>query len=208
MKVVIIGAGFAGLKVARSLNNKPGIEVLLIDRFNFHQFQPLFYQVATANLDASNISFPLRKLFQRSTNVRIRMAIVNSIEQDQNKLTTDIGDITYDQLVIATGADTNYFGNQQLMDITYPMKSTTEALQIRHHLLQNLEEILTTTDPLERERKMTIVVVGAGPTGVEMSGALAEMKHYNLPGDYPEVDFREMKIILLEGGGETLGPMS
>ena len=208
MKVVVIGAGFAGLKVARSLNNKPGIEVLLIDRFNFHQFQPLFYQVATANLDASNISFPLRKLFQRSTNVRIRMAIVNSIEQDQNKLTTDIGDITYDQLVIATGADTNYFGNQQLMDITYPMKSTTEALQIRHHLLQNLEEILTTTDPLERERKMTIVVVGAGPTGVEMSGALAEMKHYNLPGDYPEVDFGKMKIILLEGGGETLGPMS
>ena len=138
MKVVVIGAGFAGLKVARSLNNKQGIEVLLIDRYNFHQFQPLFYQVATAGLDASNISFPLRKLFQRSINVRIRMAVVNSIQQDQNKITTDIGDITYDQLVIATGADTNYFGNQQLMDTTYPMKSTTEALQIRHHLLQKL----------------------------------------------------------------------
>ncbi len=208
MKVVIIGAGFAGLKVARGLNNVSGIEVLLLDQYNYHQFQPLFYQVATAGLDASNISFPLRKLFQRSKNVRIRLAKVLSVEIASNKLTTDIGDIEYDQLIIATGADTNFFGNKQLMEHTYPMKSTTEALQIRHHLLKNFEEVLSTTDDEERQRKMNIVIVGGGPTGVEMSGAIAEMKIHNLPGDYPEIDFSQMQIILLEGGGETLGPMS
>ncbi len=208
MKVVIIGAGFAGLKVARGLNNVSGIEVLLLDQYNYHQFQPLFYQVATAGLDASNISFPLRKLFQRSKNVRIRLAKVLSVEIASDKLTTDIGDIEYDQLIIATGADTNFFGNKQLMEHTYPMKSTTEALQIRHHLLKIFEEVLTTKDALEKQRKMNIVVVGGGPTGVEMSGAIAEMKIHNLPGDYPEIDFSQMNIILLEGGGETLGPMS
>ncbi len=208
MKVVIIGAGFAGLKVARCLNNVNGFDVLLLDQYNYHQFQPLFYQVATAGLDASNISFPLRKLFQRSKNVRIRLAKVQSIEIGINKLTTDIGDINYDQLIIATGADTNFFGNKQLMEHTYPMKSTTEALQIRHHLLKNFEEVLSTTDDEERQRKMNIVIVGGGPTGVEMSGAIAEMKIHNLPGDYPEIDFSQMQIILLEGSGETLGPMS
>jgi NADH dehydrogenase len=185
-----------------------GIDVLLLDQYNYHQFQPLFYQVATAGLDASNISFPLRKLFQKSNNVRIRLAKVQSMDLLTNKLTTDIGEIDYDQLIIATGADTNFFGNKQLMEYTYPMKSTTEALQIRHHLLKNFEEVLTTQDALEKQRKMTIVVVGGGATGVEMSGAIAEMKIHNLPGDYPEIDFSQMQIILLEGGGETLGPMS
>ena len=144
MKVVIIGAGFAGLKVARSLNNVQGIEILLLDQYNYHQFQPLFYQVATAGLDASNISFPLRKLFQKSKNVRIRLAKVESINVGANKLYTDIGELDYDKLIIATGADTNFFGNKQLVEHTYPMKSTTEALQIRHHLLKNFEEVLST----------------------------------------------------------------
>ena len=208
MKVVIIGAGFAGLKVARCLNNKQGIEVTLLDRFNFHQFQPLFYQVATANLDASNISFPLRKIFQKSTNVRIRVSKMISIDTSQNKVNTETGIIDFDKLVIASGADTNFFENKQLIEHAFPMKSTTEALQIRHWLIQNFEEMLVTTDEIERERKMTVVICGGGPTGVEMSGAIAEMKRYNLPPDYPEIDFSKMRIILVEGSANTLNPMS
>src|SRR5882762_6305561 len=124
MKVVIIGGGFGGLKVARKLSRKTGFNVTLIDRFNFHQFQPLFYQVATAGLDASNISFPLRKAFQKSKNIRVRMAEVQQILTAQNKVVTNIGEFDYDSLVIATGADTNFFGNQNLVDHTLPMKST------------------------------------------------------------------------------------
>lgn len=208
MKVVIAGGGFAGMKLARSLNNKAGFEVLLIDRFNYHQFQPLFYQVATASLDASNISFPLRKAFHKSKNVRIRMAKILEIVGEENRLVTDLGDIEYDILVLATGADTNFFGNKQLMENAFPMKSTVEALQLRHRLLLNFEDVVVSNDLLEIERLMTVVIVGGGPTGVELSGAIAEMKKYVLPCDYPEVDFKKMKIYLLEGGPETLGNMS
>lgn len=208
MKIVIIGAGFAGLKLARSLNNKPGFEVLLIDKFNYHQFQPLFYQVATAALDASNISFPLRKAFHKSKNVRIRLASVLEIQPQNKVLIADTGDIPYDILVIATGADTNFFGNQQMMENAFPMKSTIEALQIRHRLIQNFEDILIAKDPEQVKRLMTIVIVGGGATGVEMAGSIAEMKRYVLPADYPEIDFKEMKIYLMEGGPKTLGMMS
>src|ERR1700712_2782648 len=141
MKVVILGAGFGGLKLARKLNNKAGFDVTLIDRFNYHQFQPLFYQVATAALDASNISFPLRKAFHKSNNVRIRLTTVEGVNPAENKILTDTGEIEYDQLVIATGADTNYFGNQKMKECTFPMKSTLEALQIRHRLIQNFENV-------------------------------------------------------------------
>jgi NADH:ubiquinone reductase (H+-translocating) len=208
MKVVIIGAGFAGLKLARSLNNKPGFEVLLIDKFNYHQFQPLFYQVATAALDASNISFPLRKAFHKSKNVRVRLATVEEIQPENKIIITDTGDIPYDIVVIASGADTNWFGNQQMMENAFPMKSTVEALQIRHRIIQNFEDVVIAKDAAQVKRLMTIVIVGGGPTGVEMAGAIAEMKRYVLPSDYPEIDFKEMKIYLLEGGPATLGPMS
>ena len=208
MKIVVIGAGFAGLKFARSLNNKPGFEILLLDKYNYHQFQPLFYQVATAGLDASNISFPLRKAFQKSKNVRIRLAQVQSVNTHEQLVQTDIGDFEYDKLVIASGADTNWFGNQKLIDNAFGMKSTVEALQIRHRLLLNFEDVFKTSDPLEIRRLMTIVVVGGGPTGVELAGAIAEMKRYVLPRDYPELDFKTMHIYLLEGGPRTLGPMS
>src|SRR5882762_8350895 len=140
MKVVIIGGGFGGLKVARKLSRKTGFNVTLLDRFNFHQFQPLFYQVATAGLDASNISFPLRKAFHKSKNVRIRLGELREVLPAENKIVTDNGDIDYDALVIATGAGTNFFGNQQLAARAFPMKSTIEALQIRNHLIQNLED--------------------------------------------------------------------
>jgi len=208
MKVVIVGAGFGGLKLARKLNNKAGFEVVLVDRFNHHQFQPLFYQVATAGLDASNISFPLRKIFHKTNNVHIRLATLKEVVGAQNKIVTDIGDISYDVLVLAMGAGTNYFNNPQIEANTVPMKSTYEALQLRYRLLQNFEKALILNDPEELKRRMNIVIVGGGPTGVELSGALAEMKKYILPKDYPELDFSQMNIYLLEGGGKTLATMS
>lgn len=208
MKVVIAGAGFGGLRLARKLNNKAGFEVILIDRFNYHQFQPLFYQVATAGLDASNISFPLRKVFQKSRNVKIRMAEIREIVPADNKLITGREEIIYDILVLATGARTNFFGNKQLLENAFPMKSTADALQIRHRLLQLFEEAHTVTAKEELQRMMNVVVVGGGPTGVELSGALAEMKKYVLPKDFPELDFSKMNIYLLEGTGKTLASMS
>ena len=208
MKVVIVGAGFGGLRLARKLNNKPGFEIVLVDRFNHHQFQPLFYQVATAGLDASNISFPLRKIFHRSRNVKIRLATVKEIVPNESKIITDMEEISYDVLVLAMGADTNFFNNELLKAHAAPMKSTVEALQLRYRILQNFEEALTVSDANEMQRRMNIVIAGGGPTGVELSGALAEMKRYVLPKDYPELDFSKMNIYLLEGGPKTLAVMS
>ena len=208
IKLVIVGAGFAGLKLARKLNNKPGFDVLLIDKFNYHQFQPLFYQVATAALDASNISFPLRKAFQKSRNVRIRVEEVKELVASRQKIITETEEISYDILVLALGADTNFFGNQNVATNAFPMKSTVEALQIRHRLVQNFEDALLAKDPLQLQKLLNIVIVGGGPTGVEVSGALAEMKRYVLPKDYPEIDFTKMNIYLLEGGERTLASMS
>ena len=208
MKVVIIGGGFGGLKLARKLSKKKGFDITLIDRFNFHQFQPLFYQVATAGLDASSISFPLRKVFHSEKSVHFRMAEVKSIDIAQKKVITDPEEFTYDILVLATGADTNFFGNEELMRCSYPMKSTVEALQIKYRLLKNIEDALYAKDAKELESLMTIVVVGGGPTGVEMSGAIADMRRFVFPKDYPELDFNKMKIYLLEGSPKTLGTMS
>lgn len=208
MKVVIVGAGFGGLRLARKLNNKPGFEVVLVDRYNYHQFQPLFYQVATGGLDASNISFPLRKVFQKSKNVKIRLASLKEVVHSAHKIITDAEEITYDMLVLALGADTNFFNNEEIEANTFPMKSTVEALQLRYRLLQNFEKALTVTDANELQSLMNIVAVGGGPTGVEVAGALAEMKKYVLPKDYPELDFSRMNIYLLEGGEKTLSAMS
>jgi len=208
MKIIIVGGGFGGLKLARNLSNKKGIEILLIDKFNYHQFQPLFYQVATAGLDASNIAFPLRKAFQHSKNIRIRITDLKEIVAAENKIITGTGEEQYDILVLATGADTNFFGNQQLEKHAFPMKSTVEALQLRFKLVQNFEDALTAKNEEDLQRLMNIVVVGGGPTGVEISGALAEMKKYVLPKNYPELDFSKMNIFLLEGTQKTLGHMS
>ncbi len=208
MKLIILGAGFGGLRLARLLSNTQGIEITLIDRFNYHQFQPLFYQVATAGLDASNISFPLRKAFQKSKNVRIRMAEVERIDTSAKQVITNEDTYNYDYLVIATGASTNFFGNKNLEEHAFPMKSTVEALQLRHKLIHNFEDALHADDKEELQRLMNVVVVGGGPTGVELSGAIAEMKKYVLPKDYPELDFSMMNIYLLEGGDKTLAAMS
>ena len=200
MKIVLIGAGFGGLRLARKLNNQKGIEVILIDRFNHHQFQPLFYQVATAGLNGSDISFPLRKVFHNSKNVRVRLTEFTQLHPQDNSITTSEGNIKYDQLVIATGAGTNFFGNTQFEKFTWPMKSTVEAMEVRNHILKNFEDALMETNALQKQRLLNIIVVGGGPTGVELSGAIAEMKKYVLPKDYPELDFNAMNIFLLEGG--------
>ena len=208
MKVIIVGGGFAGLTLARKLNNKSGFEVTLLDKYNYHQFQPLFYQVATAALDASNISFPLRKVFHKTRNVHVRLGELQEVVPSRNIIRTNIGEMEYDVLVLATGADTNFFGNMQLQENAFPMKSTVEALQLRHRLIQNFEDALLAKDEEERNRLMTIVVVGGGPTGVELSGAIAELKRYVLPKDYPELDFNKMNIYLVEGMSRTLAAMS
>lgn len=208
MKIVIAGAGFAGLQLARKLNNRKGIEVWLIDKINYHQFQPLLYQVATGGLDASNISFPLRMVFQKSKNVHIRLAEIKEIIPRENKLVTDTGIFYYDVLVIATGAGTNFFNNANIEKFSFPMKSTVEALRLRHHLVENFEKAVTEINSPAFEKYMNIVVVGAGPTGVELSGALAEMRSHILPKDYAELDFTKLKIYLVEAGSKTLAAMS
>ena len=205
--IVIIGAGFAGLKLARTLNNHPNYSITLIDKNNFHQFQPLFYQVAMANLDASNISFPLRNIFEKSNNIRIRVANVKNINIKKNEVETSSGTIRYDYLVIATGASTNYFGNTDVEKNVFPMKTTYEALQIRNTLLQHFEDAIT-ANISKTKILLSVVIVGGGPTGVELSGALAEMKTDSLPLEYPELNFDDMKIYLLEGTGKLLSSMS
>lgn len=205
-KIVIIGAGFAGLRLARKLKNK-NFEVWLIDKNNYHQFQPLFYQVATSGLEPSSIAFPLRKVFQGQKNIHVRCTEVMSINSNAKSISTGIGDITYDYLVIATGAGTNFFGNKLVEENALPMKSVSEALNLRNTILQNLEDALVASKDA-KEALMNIVIVGGGPTGVEVSGALAEMKRNVLPMDYPELDFNAMNIYLVEAGPKTLGVMS
>jgi NADH dehydrogenase len=206
-RVVIVGAGFGGLVFAQKLA-KQDFQIVLIDKNNYHQFQPLFYQVAMAGLEPSSISFPLRKIFQHTPNVHIRITKVNALDTSKQSITTDLGEISYDYLVLGLGTDTNFFGNQNMMDKAIPMKSVSEAIFLRNRVLQNLEDALTTEDPLEREGLMNMVVVGGGPTGVEVSGTLAEMKKIILPKDYPELDFKLMKIYLFESSPEVLEVMS
>jgi len=205
--IVIIGAGFAGLKLARQLNNNKHYKITLIDKNNYHQFQPLLYQVATANLDASNVSFPLRTIFKHSKNVSVRITELKSINTANNTIETDTGTIEFDYLVIATGADTNYFGNDELSKNAFPMKSTLEALQLRNRIIQVFETASICKDELELQKLLTIVVVGGGPTGIELSGALAEIKHEKLPGEYPELNINKVKILLLEGSSGLLSAM-
>lgn len=206
-KIVIIGAGFAGLRLARKLSKLKQFEIWLIDKNNYHQFQPLFYQVATSGLEPSSISFPLRKLFQNKKNVYLRCATVTNINAEQNFIETTVGTIDFDFLVIANGATTNYFNNEQIKSNAFPMKSVSEALYIRNQILQNIEHALI--QPKEKQNEyLSVAIVGAGPTGVELSGALAELKRKILPKDYPELDFTKMTITLIEAAPRVLAAMS
>lgn len=207
-RVVIIGAGFGGLQLAEKLSQQDDFEVILIDKNNYHQFQPLFYQVAMAGLEPSSIVFPLRKVFQNKPNVHVRVTKVTKIRPEANLIETQLGNIEYDYLVLGIGADTNFFGMKNIIDKAFPMKTVSEAIALRNRVLQNFEEAITTDNDEERRALMTMVVVGGGPTGVELSGTLAEMKTHVLPKDYPELDFNLMQVYLVESGGELLGPMS
>ena len=205
-KIVIIGGGFAGLQLAKSLNNKRK-KVIVIDRVNHHMFQPLFYQVACGRIEPSNISFPFRKIFQRSRNVQYRMTDVQKILPEQNKIITEDAEFTYDKLVIATGCKTNFFGNRKMEHLTFGMKNTQEAIAIRNHVLLTFEKLI-----IERKRSddgnWNIVIVGSGPTGVELAGAFAEMKKDILPRDYPNMNFDHLNIILVSSTSTPLSVMS
>ena len=207
-RVVIVGAGFGGLALARNLSKNADIQVVLIDKNNYHQFQPLFYQVAMAGLEPSSIAFPLRKVFQSKKNVHIRVTEVTRINTAQNNIETPFGTIDYDFLVLALGATTNFFGMQNIMDYALPMKSISEAIALRNKLLQNFEDAVTAENEDIKCGLLNVVVVGGGPTGVEVSGMLAEMKKHILPKDYPEIDFDAMQIYLFESSAEVLEAMS
>ncbi|CCG98425.1 FAD-dependent pyridine nucleotide-disulfide oxidoreductase [Fibrella aestuarina BUZ 2] len=207
-RVVIIGAGFGGINLARGLANRPEFQVVLINKHNYHEFQPLYYQVATAGLEASSILFPLRAALGNNPNVHIRVTCMTNIRAEEKIIDTDIGPIPYDFLVLAMGADTNFFGQQNIIDRALPMKSVQEAIALRNRFLQNFEEALSVETAEELDGLMDVVVVGGGPTGVELCGTLAEMRKTVLPRDYPELDFKGMDIHLIESGGELLGPMS
>ena len=204
--LIIIGGGFAGLQLARSLGNS-AFHITLIDQQNHHQFQPLYYQVASARLEPSNISFPFRKVFQHEHSVEFRLAKVLSIEPQQNEITTSIGVMQYDYLVIATGCTTNFFGNKNIEANSLAMKTTEEAIEIRNHILLNFENIMAQGNTNDAAA-MTIALVGAGPTGVELAGSFAEMKKKVLPRDYPNADFSALRIVLIEGSPNTLANMS
>jgi NADH dehydrogenase len=205
--VVIIGGGFGGLQVAKKLKDKP-VDVLMLDKHNYHTFQPLLYQVAMGALESESIAFSLRKNFDRQKNFRFRIAEVLKVNAESNTIDTTIGPIAYDYLVIATGSTTNFFGNKEIEKFSMPMKSIPEALNLRYSILQNIEEALLKTSKDEREALLTFVLVGAGPTGVELSGSLAELRNHVLSKDYPELKKEEMKVYLVDFLPKVLGPFS
>lgn len=206
-RILIIGGGFGGIELTKKLKDKE-VDVVMIDRHNYHTFQPLLYQVATGGLEPDSIAFPLRKIFKDQKNFKFRVAEAEEISPQNNTVHTSIGDFTYDYLVLATGSETNFFGQKEVEHNSMPMKSIPEALNLRSLILQNFEEAVTETNPQKQDALMNFVVVGAGPTGVETAGALAELKAHVLPKDYPELDISKMDIYLVEGLGKVLPPMS
>ncbi len=205
-KIIVIGGGFAGLQFIKNL--KKGLyDIMLFDRLNHHQFQPLFYQVATSQIEPTSITFPLRKVFQKRKDVSIRYAEVLSVSPDKNSISTTAGDFNYDFLVIASGGKTNFYGNENIMKNALSLKSTYEAMKIRNVILENFEKIINAGAGYQ-DGLFNIVVVGGGPTGVELSGAFAEIKRDILPKDFSGIDFSRLNIFLLEGGKHTLNSMS
>ena len=205
-KIIVIGGGFAGIQFIKKIDDTL-FDVLLIDKINHHQFQPLFYQVATSQLEPASISFPLRNIFKSKKNLQIRLAEVLSIDSVNNKIETTIGEFFYDYLVIAIGCTTNFFGNDEIRSHAFTLKTTYDAINIRNHILQTFEDIIS-AETSDREGLLNLTIVGAGPTGVELAGAFAEIKNNILPKDYPDIDFTHFKINLIEGSKDTLNSMS
>lgn len=206
-RVVIVGGGFGGIQLAKSLRDKE-VQVLMLDKHNYHTFQPLLYQVATGGLEPDSIAFPLRKIFKQHKNIFFRVANVEFVDDQEKKLITNIGEIKYDYLVIATGSTTNFFGNELIESNSMPMKSIPEALNLRSLILQSFEEAILKDSINEQEALMNFVIVGGGPTGVETAGALAELKMHVLPNDYPDLDLRRMQINIVESSDRLLSSMS
>ena len=206
LRVVIVGGGFGGLKLALQLYKKK-FQIVLLDKNNYHLFQPLLYQVAMSGLEPSAISFPLRKVFQK-TGIHYRMAELETVIPDKNELITDIGRLKYDYLILATGAKTNFFNQDKIEKYTLQMKSAPDALFIRNKTLENFEEALNKSNEEEVKSYLNVAIIGGGPTGVELAGAMAEMRTYVLPKDYPELDMRNMKIMLFEASPRLLAGMS
>lgn len=206
-RVIIIGGGFAGLELAKALANFPG-ETVLFDRYNHHTFQPLLYQVASSGLESSSIIFPFRKRFARQNNFYFRLGEVISIHPTENCIETSIGSVKYDYLVLANGATTNYYGMKDVEDHSLPLKSIVDAIKLRNKIIRNFETALLTDDPELMSSLMDFVIVGGGPTGVELAGALAELKTHVFPRDYKELDINKMNIHLVESGERLLGGMS
>ncbi|QEK50761.1 NAD(P)/FAD-dependent oxidoreductase [Pedobacter aquae] len=206
-KVIIIGGGFGGIQLAKKLRHAE-VNILMLDRHNYHTFQPLLYQVATGGLEPDSIAFPIRKVFREQKNLAFRVANVTAIHTENNTISTSIGDFDYDYLVLATGSETNFFGQKEIEHYAMPMKTVPEALNLRSLILQNLEEALIEEDPIRRDALLNFVVVGGGPTGVETAGALAELKNHVLPADYPELDIQRMRIFLIENSERVLTPFS
>lgn len=206
-RVVIIGGGFAGLNIAKNLSGQD-FQIVMIDKHNYHTFQPLLYQVATAGLEPDSIAHAIRQIFSKKENFYFRIADVKKIDPNEKIIFTPIGNIFYDYLIIATGSETNYYGNENIMKYSMPMKTIPEALDLRSLILQNLEAALLTNDLDERQRLMNFVIVGGGPTGVELAGAFGELKKHVLPNDYPDLDIRRMNVHLIQAADKLLPTMS
>lgn len=207
-KIIIVGGGFAGLNLAKKLTGNKHFEVTVVDLNNYHFFPPLLYQVSTAFIEASNISYPFRKLFQGKDNIRFHMGSLLTVIPETNTIITDTGELNYDHLVLAMGTETNFFGNQNIIDNALPMKSIDDALRIRNHILLSLEKAVRAKSLSEKVRQANIVIAGGGPTGVEMSGVIAEMARNIGAKDYPESSSKVGNIYLIDGGPSLLGPMS
>ena len=205
-RVVIVGGGLGGLELASKLVDND-FQVVLIDKNNYHQFPPLIYQVASAGLEPSSISFPFRRIFQGKDDFFFRMAKVEAVDTAAKKIQTSVGEIRYDYLVLAAGAKTNYFGNKDIEATTLPMKTVGEAMRLRNTILRNLEKAETEDDPARKQALMNIVVVGGGASGVEIAGAVAEMKKNILERDYPDLEASQMHIYLVNAADRLLSAM-
>jgi NADH dehydrogenase len=206
-KIVIIGAGFGGITIAKSLKNNP-VEVLLIDQHNYHNFQPLMYQIATGGLEPDSIAYPVRRIFRDQKNISFRMAKVETVDPEHQYLHTSIGDISYDYLIIATGSTNNFFNFESVKNKLLTLKSIPDALNMRSYIYQNLEKALANQKVESIDQLMNVAIVGGGPAGIELAGALSEMKHYVLPKDFPDLDFEKMQIHLYEMAPQLLSAMS